>query len=439
MKSFIFIVSLCCLFSCKEDEGAYDLRQNANFDSIKIPLEYLDVVDSQANLNYVRTLLFTWKLTFENPYFKKYNCTGCEPRAWDNFGRYSQALSSVSDYKNAIQYSMRLDQAGPDTVGKADLKTYDPIPYLLEKFKENNIIMFNEAHDRAQCRAYVLSLLPYLKKAGATHLALEMLYSKENIRELDIKTGLFTNEPTAGQLVREALKLGFTLVSYEDTIRVSSVNERERYQSRNLFNKIKNNSGIHKTILLGGYGHTSEYLSDTTVFKPMAMYFKELSGIDPITVNLIELTESSPAGDFHRDMIEAKVRTKIDTVKLIKTDELDSFCSKFYGEITEKRDHYDFYIYHPNVKYTHNKPTWLITSKEKEFISIEIPNDIKPVLIQAYVANEIKTDKDYNTRIPYDQTFMSENGKAWFVSKKGEKYIIIFRDENNKIILKKEI
>jgi hypothetical protein len=439
MKHFLFLAALCFFFSCEEEEEtAYDLRQNAIFYYIKTPLTYFEVLDSQSNLNYVRTLLCTWKLTFENPYAKKFQCTGCDPRAWDEYGRYSQAFSSVSDYKNAIQYSGKMDQAGPDREGKGNIKTYDAASYLSEKLKDTDIIMFNEAHDRAQCRGFVLSMLPYFKKAGATHLALEMLYENEHINDLNVHTGAFTREPVAGQLVREALKLGFKLISYEDTVKGTTATERDRNQARNLLNKIKNNSGIHKTIVLGGYGHTSELMEDTSAFKPMAMYFKELSGIDPLTVNLVSLLQFSPMGDFYRDIIEAKADPKPDTLRLITTEDLYSFCSNAYGLLHEA-DHYDLFIYYPNVTYVHDRPTWLITSKEKEFVPVPLPFEINPVLVQAYVASEIEMTKDYNKRIPYDQTFMCEKGKLWFALKKGERYIIVYRDENNNIIFREDL
>ena len=72
-------------------------------------------------------------------------------------------------------------------------------------------------------------------------------------------------------------------------------------------------------------------------------------------------------------------------------------------------------------------------------MNVEIPTSIKPVLVQAYLADEIKTDADYKIKIPFDQTFYSKDNLVWFALSKNKKYKIIFRDDKNGIIYKKEV
>ncbi len=50
-------------FLFSQNSAVYDLRQNANYDSIIMNKDNIHVKDYPTdNLNYVKTLLYTWKL-----------------------------------------------------------------------------------------------------------------------------------------------------------------------------------------------------------------------------------------------------------------------------------------------------------------------------------------------------------------------------------------
>lgn len=281
--------------------------------------------------------------------------------------------------------------------------------------------MFNEAHDRAQTRAFILSILPELKKAGATCLAMETLNSEGNLKSLDCTTGFYTNEPVMGQIIREAIKLNFKLVAYEDKdAGKHTSNERDSLQAKNIFEQIATETGIEKTVVIAGYGHISENSWDNSSIKFMAMYFKQLTEIDPLTVDQVNFIEGSSLNLLSTDSI--KVIEKSDLKKL-------GAGVSFFDSPS-----YDLFICHPNTNYIHNRPDWLITSNDKKLTNIEIPANIKPVLIQAYLSQEIKSEEDYKFKIPYDQTFESEYGEAWLVLNNKEKYNVVFRDQYNNII-----
>ncbi len=434
-KSILFIFTFFIL-GCTEHDFTLDLRENANYDSIKISQDYFDVIDSNLNLNYTKTLLFTYKFMHDNA--NTQICATCKVNDWDN-GKFAQSFSFVGDNKNAINFSKKISGEKPSIIDSAVLKNiilYEPKKYILEQFRNAPIIMFNEAHDRIQTRTLLLSMLKDLKQAGATHLAMETFSKNGNLKELDNTTGIFTVESISGQIVREAIKLGYVLISYEDTCESVSKNSRELNQAKNLLNKVAKNNGIEKTVVLAGYGHICECIIDSTN-KPMAVCFSELSGVDPLTVNQTDFVEAF--NPTLRPFLELIVKTKITEVKALNSNGVKSLFLSASGGAELNCPKYDIYIYFPVTEYIHNRPKWLLTSIQKDFVSVEIPENIKPVLVQAYISNEIKTDKDFNIKIPYDQTFTSENNKAWLVLEKGNTYSIVFRDEKNRVLQKNTI
>ncbi len=310
--------------------------------------------------------------------------------------------------------------------------------FILQNAIDKQIVMFNEGHDRPQTRAFLVSILSDLKNQGFECLAMETLSEIGNLEELDTTTGFYTQEPMAGEVVREGLRLGFELVPYEQFERPGNANksnssknnkidEREVAQARNLYNRIKTSSGIKKTIVLAGYGHIAKTYDST--FTSMAMYFKKYSGITPFCVEQTLLLE---------DMKSSPYANKLLTI-LLNKDSVFAFMPKDLLKFGFDSTAYDIFLYNPPTSYLHNRPNWLITSSDKNFVKIEIPKSIKPVFVQAYVCDEIKSDEDYKLKIPIDQTFYSENNKVWLSLRRGKKYNIIYRDEKNKIIFKKVV
>lgn len=400
--------------SCDENIVLTDLRENALYSRIDTNSTNLNVKDTLNQLNYTATLLCSWKLS-KHYYFTNH---------WE-MGNITQGLSFAGDNENIVKMSKIASGLMQNAFVLDSFTAHSPHKYILNHFENNDIIMFNEAHDRVQTRAFVLSMLSQLKKAGAKFLAMETLNEKGNLLNLDASTGYYTAEPVSGQIFREALRLGYRIVAYEDTsLTPHTSNERDSIQAQNLYKRIKKNGGIEKTIVLAGYGHIDEVTLDST-YKTMAIYFKELSNIDPITVNQCNCIEENYLG------IKVNLPNSDTCVALDKRSLSNlPFFEDFVHDIT---------ICHPTTKYVHGRPEWLITSDKKQFISLSIETDKKPVLIQAYLENEVKENGDLDFKIPFDQTFTLENGDAWFALERGQQYLIVYRDEHNNIILRKKI
>jgi len=425
MRNFrIFVFLMTGLGSCSQNPTIIDLRSNANYNAISLHENARLVQDySSDSLNYVRTLLYNWKLM-------KTDSTAYPSDL------LLQSLSFVGDIQSISRFSRTklppypqlADTSYLNKLKRRPFKYHPAKRFIIESYKNSEIIMFNEGHDRPQTRAFVVSILEDLKKVGATCLAMETLTEHGNLHGLDGSTGYFTLEPVSGELVREALRLGFELIPYEDrSLGHSTTNQRDSIQAANLFNRIKTKDGIQKTVVLAGYGHISE--KPIGEYISMAINFKQISGIDPLTVEQTLLLEEFEASPYANRAVN----------KVLGTDSVLAFTCPEVKRFGFDTAAYDISIYHPPTAYLHNRPTWVLSTSDKVFTSIEIPKEILPVLVQAFYKSEISSDRDYYTRIPADQTFYSEDNCVWLALRKNTEYKIVYRDDKNKVLKVRDI
>ena len=196
---------------------------------------------------------------------------------------------------------------------------------ILNLAKTHRVIFINEAHHVPMGRAFTLSLLPGLYAQGFRYFAAETLDEKDTqLQQRGYpaqKTGYYTQEPTFGDLVRTALKLGFKVVPYEYHLKPSqSIAEsanpfadeylRERGEAQNLYSRIFKHDPHAKILLYAGYGHIAKKTDTVTwtagdlgaktsgsaTFVPMAVYFERLSGLVPLSISQSSLyPHSAPA------------------------------------------------------------------------------------------------------------------------------------------------
>lgn len=184
--------------------------------------------------------------------------------------------------------------------------------------KDRRAVFINEAHAIARTRAAIYTLLRPLREEGYSYLALEGLttYSvnKEkncanallNDPSLPIRgyavggTGFYLNEPIFGEIIREALRLKFKLIAYEDASDSGGGLEvREQRQAENIaciFSADKE----AKILVVAGFGHIAKNPVGTVPGGMMAARFKAMTGIDPLTVDTTKLLRAR-AYDFHFD------------------------------------------------------------------------------------------------------------------------------------------
>jgi hypothetical protein len=283
-------------------------------------------------------------------------------------GAYQQALSAYE-----LDRSVRIDAGEePDRMSSLDsayffrFRPTDALTYLFQRAKEERIIIINEAHSKPLHRVFVESLLDSLYARGFRYLGLEALTPNADHSEDDMLdarlpergyplnsryTGHYTREPQFGNLIRKALESGFEVFGYEKKWTVQQDLERDLAQAHNV-NKILDQDPEAKILLLCGHAHLVERAGEPKEnygkARWMAGYLKELTGIDPLSVNQEALTERAGAPNSpYYSLIEAKEPAVL----------IDHEGRPFNGP--EGFDKFDVLVYHPPTRYRYGRPEWL--------------------------------------------------------------------------------
>lgn len=103
-----------------------------------------------------------------------------------------------------------------------------------------------------------------------------------------LSTGFYVREAEITELIREAIRLGFELIPYEDM----EIKNREKGQAENLYCRTLARDPQAKVIVLAGYAHINEKQAEERS-RWMATYFKELAQTDPLTINQTEFEKYS--------------------------------------------------------------------------------------------------------------------------------------------------
>jgi hypothetical protein len=347
----------------------------------------------------------------------------------------SQSVSFVGDYASALEYQKLSDtshltdveyrQIGKSIQQLKNIKNADAKKFISFIATNYKVIMLNEAYNKPLHRAFAYSLLDALYIRGFRYLAMEMLnpMPEHELTKLTYKTGHFATEPVAGELIRQALELGFTLVSYEDPKgNAHTPTERDSIQALNIA-KILQQDPEAKIFVYAGYGHIAEK-STTPDFIPMGMAFKRMTGIDPLTIDQTDMTEESnfSFGKAFYDAYIEKFPLTSPSIPLTNDEPVNVTGTTLY----------DLTVIHPRTIYYYARPSWLALSNRRHPVSIKSKNkDI--FLVQAYYQYESFGTKPGQV-VPADQTyFVYGNGVYTLYLRRGL-YILIFRDKQYKTL-----
>ena len=233
-----------------------------------------------------------------------------EALRWGDAGLAAQRWDSVGTIPPGVR--------GVDAVGE-----------IVRRASEAQVVMVNEAHHDAATRLLTLALLRPLYEQGYRYLAAET-FAPDSVlaRSPDYPTadmGVYLDEPVFGALVREALGLGYTLIPYEqeeaqriegDTL--SGQERRDLSQAQNLTARTFARDPGARVLVHAGYSHVNEQAGE--YFHPMARYFREATGIDPLTVDQTEVGPRSDEAYEHPAYRAAVDRGLVSRVPVILLD-----------------------------------------------------------------------------------------------------------------------
>ena len=311
----------------------------------------------------------------------------------------STLYSFVGDYDKALktyQSIARKDQTVVDKGEVKDLKVADAKKTILEEAKDHRIVIINENPHIPLHRAFTHSLLSGLKEQGFNHLALEDLSVTEeeiNERKYPIKrSGYYMLEPVFGDMVRTALQMDYELVCY-DYHAFMELAQRDSMGVTYL-KKILDEDANAKILIHLFHEHVNE--NDKTI----GYWIKELTGIDPLTINQIDLTETgAPEYDnAYYTYIQEELSPKNSSV-LIKGNE--------NWVLPKRKGANDLQVIHPATTYKDGRPNWLfdVLDRKAYKVTTEDFDGKNNFLLQAFYKEEL------DTAIPVDQLWIKEVSK----------------------------
>lgn len=304
----------------------------------------------------------------------------------------AQYLSYIGEYQTAASVPHEVDlEWGFDTLREADkayFKQFKPKPAaqaIVERAAQEQITIVNEAHHKPAHRVLTRSLLAGLYEKGYRYFGLEALsncayvpaeYCDDQLNERGYAynsplSGTYITEPQMGNLIRDALAIGFTLFAYE-----KFGDQREQHQAHYITEVLRKDPKA-KILIQCGWYHLLEAPNRDKTW--MAAHLRDSTGIDPFTIYQDILVErpSGKESPFYSMM-------NFDQPMVFVNDK-----GHFYNGF-EDFDLFDALIYHPRSTYERNRPNWLIEYGDNELYNVPAAFITVgyPCLIKAFKADE---------------------------------------------------
>lgn len=317
----------------------------------------------------------------------------------------SQAEVWLSDHAAALKYADSCGGSwGDSTSGLPEgVRAVDAVTLIGRAADTARVVMVNERHHAASDRLLTLRLLPLLWEKGYRYFAAEAFDSRDSLMNgrryaESATTGGYVDEPVFGEVVREARRLGFMLVAYEmepsQATGADSLNPQQRRdlaQARNLHDRIFARDPSAKVLIHAGYAHIQE--QPTATWFPMAGYFRELTGIDPVTVDQTVLAETSVPEREHpayRAAIDAGFASAGPVV-------LVDGAGRPHPPI--RFSAVDMQVVSPRTTYTRGRPDWMDLGARRRAVDLTLPECEKShCIVEVYAAG------DPPTAVPLDRT-----------------------------------
>ncbi|MGC1548321.1 MAG: hypothetical protein WA777_07295 [Rhodanobacter sp.] len=234
-------------------------------------------------------------------------------------GLYDEAVHDFP-FDNRLPYTKLLPRAQqwPGT------KSYGPIPAINADVIANSdraddvitklaasrrIVLVNEAHHDPHTRELTLALLPRLRALGYNYFAPEALTESgaaltKRGYPIEASGTEYLREPLYGDILREAIRLGYTIVSY-DPLDETQDQDRDTVEAHNLYEKVFAKDPNARLFVHAGYAHIDKTKGNLYNAEPMAMQLMQLTGFDPLSVDQSQFRDAVPS--FHGDPYHALI------------------------------------------------------------------------------------------------------------------------------------
>jgi hypothetical protein len=310
----------------------------------------------------------------------------------------------LGDHAAALREIARCWGSWGDTASTiaAGARATDAVALIAAAADTARVVMVNERHHATSDRLLTLELLPILWQKGYRYLAAEAfnwddtLMNRRPYAAAGI-TGGYVDEPVFGEIVREARRLGYTLVPYEmepsQNAATDSLNpqqRRDRAQARNLNDRIFRVDPKAKVLVHAGYAHIKERADST--WSPMAAYLCELTGIDAVTVDQTMLGEMNEPAKEHPVYRAAQAARLVGKRPVILVDGAGRALHPATFDV-------DFQVLTPRTSYVNGRPTWMTLGGRRRHVDVAVPECASRQCIV-----EVLLASDGDDAVPLDRT-----------------------------------
>jgi hypothetical protein len=210
----------------------------------------------------------------------------------DQLGLYNRALLEFP-FDNRIVPPPKIPLPAADA-----WQTESAVAAITAQARRHRIVMVNEAHHDAHTRVLTLELLPKLYALGFRYLAVEALghHDPELPRRgyaTPASGSEYLHEPLYGEIVRQAIRLGYTLVPYDSDAPTPAGREAE--QAGNIYRQVFAKDPQARLLVHAGYAHIDKAPGNLGgEVQPMAMRLAQLTGIEPLSIDQTQFRDIDP-------------------------------------------------------------------------------------------------------------------------------------------------
>jgi hypothetical protein len=334
----------------------------------------------------------------------------------DAFDQYSQVWSAMTGAPAANGSKAAYRHVSPEEIAALQAAQARPaIAEIVARAKHTRIVILDEDHLAPRDRAFGLEVARALRPLGSSVLAVETLTrDKDDAVSLgkmqalaksgyvSRSSGYYINDPVFADYLRQAMAMGYRLVSYESAGFTEESEEnaatvrREQEQAENIARRALQRNPNAKVLIYSGYHHAAkrELVGDTVKGRLyMAARLQRLTGIEPLAIDQAEFGVAPMyRPDVDINAIGSK-KAKTESMVLMSGGQ-PLIVGLLAGAV-------DLQVVHPPTQLVYGRAAWLATLHRRP---VEIPSSLLPMsgsrLIQAFLADEA------DDAIPIDQVLV---------------------------------
>jgi hypothetical protein len=285
----------------------------------------------------------------------------------------------------------------------AGTRAVDALTIIAAAADTARIVMVNERHHVTSDRLLTLRLLPVLWQKGYRYFAAEAF----DVRDTALNhraaarigvTGGYVDEPVFGEIVREARRLGYTLVPYEASAEqeaasdsLNSQQRRDHAQAVNLNDRVFRRDPNAKVLVHAGFGHIKE--RPARDWLPMAWYLQRITGLDAVTVDQTVMGEGSSPAKEHPAYHAAYAAGLVRHDPVVLTDSAGRPLPPV------RFDGVDLQAVTPRTSYTRGRPDWMALGGTRRAVDVPVPECAERQCIV-----EVRLADDPDDAVPLDRT-----------------------------------